>query len=91
MKIYALVIYDIVNDKRRTRFAKKLNQYGIRVQKSAFEVYLSKTIYKRMISEISRMIDTDEDSLRIYRLNEQCELELVGQNPQLCRESCSVI
>ena len=35
MKIYALVIYDIVNDKRRAKFAKRLNQYGIRVQKSA--------------------------------------------------------
>lgn len=91
MKIYALVIYDIVNDKRRAKFAKRLNQYGIRVQKSAFEVYLSKTIYKRMLSEIIRMLNAEEDSLRIYRLNELCELELVGRNPQICRDSCSII
>ena len=38
-KVYILVIYDIVNNKCRTDFAKKMNGYGFRVQKSAFEVF----------------------------------------------------
>lgn len=31
-KLYILVIYDIVDNKRRVRFAKKMNGYGFRVQ-----------------------------------------------------------
>ena len=33
-----LVIYDIVSDKRRTKFVKFVEKYGFRVQKSAFEM-----------------------------------------------------
>ena len=40
-KIYILVIYDIVSNKRRNAFAKKMNGYGFRVQKSAFEAMIS--------------------------------------------------
>lgn len=90
MKIYALIIYDIVNDKRRIKFAKMMNQYGIRVQKSAFEVYISKISYKKMLIDSKKLINTEEDSLRIYKLNDQCELELWGQNPQLCKDSYAV-
>ena len=31
-KIYILVIYDIVDNKKRVAFAKKMNGYGFRVQ-----------------------------------------------------------
>ena len=31
-KIYMLVIYDIVSNKRRVKFAKKMNGYGFRVK-----------------------------------------------------------
>lgn len=40
-KLYILVIYDIVDNKRRVRFAKKMNGYGFRVQKSAFEAMVT--------------------------------------------------
>ena len=32
-KLYVLIIYDIVDNKKRLAFAKKLNGYGFRVQK----------------------------------------------------------
>lgn len=35
-----LVIYDIVDNKKRNRMVKCLERYGVRVQKSAFEAYL---------------------------------------------------
>ena len=41
-KYVILVIYDIVDNKRRAQMVKCLEKYGIRVQKSAFEVYISK-------------------------------------------------
>ena len=34
-----LVIYDISENRRRARMVKCLERYGVRVQKSAFEVF----------------------------------------------------
>ena len=66
--VYVLVIYDIVNNKRRTKLAKCLQGYGFRVQKSAFEAMISERLYKKLIDEIPQMIDKEEDSVRIYRI-----------------------
>ena len=44
-----LVIYDITDDRRRTRMVKCLERYGIRVQKSAFEAFLMEKKYERMM------------------------------------------
>lgn len=43
-KLYILVIYDIVNNRRRIAFAKKMRLW-IRVQKSAFEAMISDGMY----------------------------------------------
>ena len=39
-QLYVLIIYDIVDNKRRNRFAKEMSGYGFRVQKSAFEAMI---------------------------------------------------
>ena len=44
-KEFILIIYDIVENKKRVKFAKLLSGYGIRVQKSAFEAMLTKQQY----------------------------------------------
>ena len=46
---FILIIYDIVDNKRRTKFAKLLEGYGKRVQKSAFEAMLSEKNYYKLI------------------------------------------
>ena len=48
-KVYILVIYDIVSNKRRAAFAKKMNGYGFRVQKSAFEAMITVNLYKKLL------------------------------------------
>ena len=63
-----LVIYDITDDRRRTRMVKCLERYGIRVQKSAFEVFLTEKKYERMMELTSGLIDPVTDSLRVYLL-----------------------
>ena len=65
-----LAIYDITDDKRRLRMVKCLEKYGIRVQRSAFEAFLDKDRYERMKNEASKLIDENEDSLRIYILRD---------------------
>lgn len=63
-----LVIYDIVDNKKRNRMVKCLERYGVRVQKSAFEAYLSKKKYEQLMKDASRIIDKETDSLRVYLL-----------------------
>ena len=63
-----LVIYDITDDRRRTRMVKCLERYGIRVQKAAFEVFLTEKKYERMMELTSGLIDPATDSLRVYLL-----------------------
>lgn len=63
-----LVIYDIVVNKERNRMVKCLEKYGVRVQKSAFEAYLTKQKYEKLMQETSAIIDPQTDSLRIYLL-----------------------
>ena len=63
-----VVIYDLVDNKRRYRLNKILEGYGVRVQKSAFECILVKAQYEKMLREIVPFINITEDSLRVYKL-----------------------
>lgn len=64
-----MMIYDIVNNKRRRDMVKTLESFGVRVQKSAFECILDRRRYDRLLKRAPRCIDEKEDSLRIYLLN----------------------
>lgn len=66
-RLFVLIIYDIVSNKRRVKFAKMLLGYGFRVQKSAFEALLPAKKYDKLIGEIPYYITT-EDSVRLYRI-----------------------
>lgn len=78
-KIYtALIIYDIIDDKKRNRMAKFLEGYGVRVQKSAFEARLTKKHCDEMLKRASKMIDTNEDSLRVYLLPTRAYIQSWG-------------
>ncbi|EAX49041.1 CRISPR-associated protein Cas2 [Thermosinus carboxydivorans Nor1] len=68
-KYFVLVIYDIIDDKRRRKMAKLLEAFGFRVQKSAFECMLDRRRYDRLVKIAPRLIDHAEDSLRIYLLS----------------------
>lgn len=67
-----LVAYDITQDSRRYRLAKKLQSYGSRAQFSVFLVDLAPGRAVRMIGELERIIDAGEDSVMV------CDLGLVG-------------
>ena len=65
-----LMIYDIVDNKRRNKMVKCLEAYGVRVQKSAFEALLTRRQYDKMLRESSKLIDESVDSLRVYVLDD---------------------
>lgn len=90
-KLYILVIYDIVDNKRRTRFAKEMNGYGFRVQKSAFEAMIPENLYRKLLKEIPLLIDDLEDSVRIYKIRGNGEVTLFGSNQKIENEEVIII
>ncbi len=68
-KLYILIIYDIVNNRRRQKFFRCLNGYGWRVQDSCFEAKLNDRLYRKLVKEIGKYTDQKEDSVRVYKLN----------------------
>ena len=81
---FVLIIYDIVDNKRRTKFAKLLEGYGTRVQKSAFEAMLSQKSYEKLVREIPYYINpaSGEDSVRIYRMIGKGRVKSWGDVPK---------
>ena len=86
-----LIIYDIVDNKKRLAFAKKLNGYGFRVQKSAFEAMITESLYRKLIDEIPRMIDKELDSVRVYKIRGSGEVNLFGVSPAIADEEVIII
>lgn len=73
--MYLLVTYDVSTEtregKRRLRkIAQICLNYGQRVQKSVFECQVSESQYVMFHHQLVHTIDTDVDSLRIYRLRD---------------------
>lgn len=73
LKYRVLVIYDIVDNKRRNQFAKFVSSFGFRVQKSAFEGKMDKLLYRRLLEGIPGRI-TKEDNVRVYKLSNNGEV-----------------
>ena len=87
-KIYTvLIIYDIIDDKKRNRMAKFLEGYGVRVQKSAFEARLTKDKYYTMLNQAVKIIDAEKDSLRAYFLPNKTYVHSFGQGVNYPKET----
>ena len=56
-KYLIVVIYDIIDKRRRAAFAKYLQRFVIRVQKSAFECILPNAKYEKLIRGIPGLIE----------------------------------
>jgi CRISPR-associated protein Cas2 len=78
--MFYLVSYDIPDDRRRTRLAKTIKDFGDRVQYSVFECNLDGNLLDEMIARIQKTVDQDEDSVRIYALCAACErvIRIIG-------------
>jgi len=61
-----VVSYDVVDDRRRNKLADFLENFGVRVQYSVFEVELKEKEYNVMVKGIKKRIKPEEDTVRIY-------------------------
>ena len=85
-KEFVLIIYDIVDNRKRVKLAKLLSGYGKRVQKSAFEAMLTTQRYNKLIEEIPRSIDKTEDNVRIYKITGKGKVTSWGEVPEFDEE-----
>lgn len=70
--MFYIISYDIVVDKKRTKVAKVLLNYGKRVQKSVFECVITEKQFAEMRSKVEKLMDFDTDSVRYYRICRKC-------------------
>ena len=61
------IIYDISNDKLRTKFAQELMCYGMRVQYSVFEADVTKKELHK-IEDLAHKYANSDDKVSIYEL-----------------------
>ena len=76
-----IISYDIPDTQRRTKIAKILDDFGDRVQYSVFECLLDQDLVEKMIFKLEKVVNSDEDSIRIYALCRNCEktIKIIGQ------------
>ncbi len=70
-----LVTYDVsttdaAGARRLRRVAKICEGFGQRVQNSVFECALNEAQFEQLVHRLEKAIDTEQDSLRIYRLRQ---------------------
>ncbi len=80
-KYFLVIVYDISNDKRRTKLHKLLKNYGSPVQYSVFEVILSMEEIKQMKKEVQKLLRPKTDHLRYYSICKTCKqkTEIIGR------------
>jgi len=67
-----VIAYDVADDRRRAKVAKALEQVAERVQGSVFEADLNEAALTRLQTKLSKLIDGEADSVRLYRLCGEC-------------------
>lgn len=85
-----LITYDVstttpAGRRRLRRAAQACKDFGQRVQKSVFECLVGPAEWVLLRDRLLEIIDPDEDSLRVYPLDENARgrIEHIGRNPSL--------
>ncbi|MEW6618767.1 MAG: CRISPR-associated endonuclease Cas2 [bacterium] len=78
--MFIVVSYDVRNDKKRNKIANLMEDYGTRVQYSVFECHLNQKVFDRMVKDVLKYLQIEKDSLRIYKICEDCisRIEVYG-------------
>ena len=83
-----LITYDVnttteSGEKRLRKVARVCEKYGSRVQNSVFEVVLDSAQLVVLKSQLEKLIDHENDSVRFYKLGNsyQHKIETMGKTP----------
>lgn len=83
---YCIVIYDIFSDNsvrwfsraewRRARISRLLLEFGLRTQKSVFEISVSDTALKKLTFLLEKIANTERDKIYIYPIEPKVKKKL---------------
>lgn len=82
-----LIVYDISNDKRRTKLHNILRNYGTPVQYSVFECHLTKKNLAKLKQEIAKIVRKRKDNVRYYFLCESCVTKIEATRKEEAHKS----
>jgi CRISPR-associated protein Cas2 len=90
--MHVLIIYDIEDNRLRSRLHRKLKAYGVNSQKSVFEFDISKAQLDGLVAFARELID-DQDSFRVYLLCRKCsgKVMISGVGEKLYVENFAVL
>lgn len=78
-KVFYVIAYDIVDDKRRNLVSKVLEKYGTRVNFSVFECMFTDSQLLLVQKKILNLIDSSEDTVIYYPCCINCYTKIVYQ------------
>jgi len=79
-----VILPDIEDNKNRKKISDILSGYGIRVQKSVFEIeFKTKKELQKLKNELLKFLDKDVDSIKFYSLCANC----VNKSFELCNKA----
>lgn len=85
-QVVHVVSYDIQSDRVRARIARRLEDLGVRVQKSVFELRGTAEVVRHRVGDLALMIEPG-DSIRVYPLTpgsvERVEVYGAGVPPEM--------
>ena len=86
-KQFIVVVYDISNDKRRTKLHNTLKDFGTPVQYSVFECLLDAAEQKKLKKAVAKVIKPRLDQVRYYYLCQSCLAKTeVTSGPEVLHE-----
>jgi CRISPR-associated protein Cas2 len=90
--MFVLVVYDISNDRRRTKLHDALLDFGTPVQYSVFECLLDGPRLDKMKAAIRRVIKPTQDRVRFYYLCQGCLARTeVTSGPEVLHEVEAIV
>jgi len=71
-----LVVYDMINSKRLKKVSKKLENYGLRVQNSTFEIdtTINNLNISQLFSDLQELCE-DGDKIFIYKTKNKIDIQ----------------
>jgi CRISPR-associated protein Cas2 len=90
-KQFVLVVYDISNDRRRTKLHNVLLDYGTPVQYSVFECRPDDKALERMQKAIRKVTRPRKDNVRYYWLCEDCQKRIQASGSEVTSEPPAAI
>lgn len=89
-----VISYDVSDNRRRGKIVQVLQDFGgERVQLSVFECYLTARNWDQLQARLKKIIQPDEDSIRLYRLCQQCRgnVLFLGQAASIAEPGLRII